>query len=297
VALTIFMLNLASDQAETAGQVKPGPLPADGDGAFLEPEKMAFAAVRHGNLWYAVHRNRITYDRRYDFGLMALKRRDANGRWRDIVRPRPNTRGHTQDSAGPVIEKGGVRYLPNGTSIVSQPGGVVLVRGGFISQKGVWLRRGVTFRFAPIKDGIAMTFPLRAGDRARMTTYLPDGQIRRLGATVFDSNSAASVTPAPVGFRFLDRGLGSCCDAHLVEAIASLRPSRDETYTYTVRAQAGPPKGAVRVVPERRHRRHHARGGTSRKVWLAVAFVLLAAGGLALAIGRRRSARRDRVGG
>jgi hypothetical protein len=190
-----------------------------------------------------------------------------------------------------------VRYLPNGTSIVSQPGGAVLVRGGFISQKGVWLRRGVTFRFAPIKDGIAMTFPLRAGDRARMTTYLPDGQIRRLGATVFDSNSAASVTPAPVGFRFLDRGLGSCCDAHLVEAIASLRPSRDETYTYTVRAQAGPPKGAVRVVPERRHRRHHARGGTSRKVWLAVAFVLLAAGGLALAIGRRRSARRDRVGG
>ena len=79
-ALTIFMLNLASDEADATGSVKPGALPADADGAFLEPEKTGFAAVRHGDLWYAVHRKTITYDRRYDFGLVALKQRDSRGR-------------------------------------------------------------------------------------------------------------------------------------------------------------------------------------------------------------------------
>jgi hypothetical protein len=293
VALTIFLLNLASDQAESAGEAKPAPLPADADGAFLEPDKMAFAAVRHGDLWYVVHRNRITYDRRYDFGLVALKQRDASGRWHDILRPRPNTRGHTHDSAGPVIERHHVRYLPHGKTIEVRPGGVVLVRGGYQSQDGVWLRRGVTFRFAPVKGGVAMSFPLRAGDTARITTYLPDGQVRRLGPTVFDAHSAAFVTPPPARFRFLARGLGSCCDDSIVEAAALFHSTVDRTFTYTVRAQNGPPKGAVEVVPRRRHKRSHGGGGGgSKAIWVAVAaLALLPVGAMVARRVRRRSVR------
>jgi hypothetical protein len=295
VALTIFLLNLASDQAEVTGQAAPAPLPADADGAFVEHKKMAFAAVRHGDLWYVVHRNRITYDRRYDFGLVALKQRDANGRWHDVMRPRPDTRGHTHDSAGPVIERGTkVRYLPDGTSIEARPGGVVLVHGGYQTQDGTSLRKGITFRFAPVKGGgVQMSFPLRAGDNARVTDFVPDGQARRAGNTIYDDNSAAVVNPAPTRFRFLARGLGSCCDESLIEAMALLHAPVDRTYTYTVRAANGPPAGAVAVQPQRRRKLPSEAGGggggTSTAIWLgAGGIALMAAGLLLLRAGRRR---------
>ncbi|HEY0631983.1 MAG TPA: hypothetical protein VGC98_07995 [Thermoleophilaceae bacterium] len=296
VALTIFLLNLASDQAEAGGLARPAPLPADADGAFVEHRKMAFAAVRHGDLWYVVHRNRITYDRRYDFGLVALKQRDANGRWHDIMRPRPDTRGHTHDSAGPVIERGTkVRYLPDGTSIEARPGGVVLVRGGYRTQDGAWLRRGVTFRFAPVSGGVRMSFPLRAGDNARVTDFVPDGQARRAGNTIYDDNSAAVVSPAPTRFRFLARGLGSCCDESLIEAMALLHAPVDRTYAYTVRAANGPPPGAVAVQPQRRRKlpsEGTSGGDTSTAIWLGAGGIALVAAGLwLLRAGRRRRVR------
>jgi hypothetical protein len=293
VALTLFLLNLASDRAEATGQAPPGALPADSDGAFLSRTKMAFAAVRHGDLWYVVHRNRITYDRRYDFGLVALKQRDPSGRWHDVMRPRPNTRGHTHDSAGPVIERGTkVRYLPHGTSIEVSRGGAVLVHGGFQTQDGAWLRRGVTFRFAPVPEGVQMTFPLRAGDNARVTDFVPDGQARRAGNTIYDDHSSAVVSPAPTRFRFLARGLGSCCDESLVEAMALLHAPRDQTYTYTVRAANGPPKAAVQVQPERRRKVTHASGGggVPAAAWAGAAAIVLAAA--ALLVRRARSRRR-----
>src|SRR4051812_30421513 len=299
-ALTIFLLNLAADEADSAGQPKPAPLPADAQGAFLEPTKMAFAAVRHGDLWYVVHRNRITYDRRYDFGLVALKQHDARGQWHDVMRPRPNTRGHTHDSAGPVIERGHVRYLPHGKTIETRPGGVVLVHGGFQSQEGAWLRRGVTFRFTPVKGGVTMSFPLRAGDNARITSYLPDRQVRREGATIYDSHSASVVSPAPTRFRFLARGIASCCDASIVEAHALFSPPADRTYTYTVRAVSGPPPGAEQVGVTRRHKRAKDRDGgegLSAVAWLAVGLGVLAVAGLALLALRRRARGRPRVRG
>src|SRR4051794_32641839 len=281
VALTIFLLNLASDQAAAHGLAPAGALPADSQGYFLEPDKMAFAAVRHGDLWYVVHRNRVFYDRRYDFGLVALKQRDARGRWHDVMRPRPNTRGHTHDSAGPGLDVSGTRFLAHGTSIAVQPGGVVLVRGGFQNQDGTFLRRGVTFRFAPLRDGVRMSFPLRRGDVARMTAFMPDGQVRRRGAVIYDSHSSAVVSPAPTSFRFLARGLASCCDSSIIEASALFRAPSDRTYTYTVRAAAGPPAGASDVPIQRHHEPTDGGGGGgggSSALWLlAIPVVLIPA--------------------
>jgi hypothetical protein len=294
MALTVFLLNLASDQAAAGGLAKPGALPADSEGAFVEPDKMAFAAVRHGDLWYVVHRNRIGYDRRYDFGLVALKRRDSSGHWHDVMRPRPNTRGHTHDSAGPVLDVAGKRYLAHGTSISVAPGGVVLVRGGFQDQEGKFLRRGVTFRFAPVRDGVRMSFPLRRGDVARLTAFMPDGQVRRRGSTIYDSSSSAVVSPAPDSFRFLARGLASCCDSSIIEASALFRAPADRNYTYTVRAVSGPPAGAS-DVPVRRHRNASAKGGGggggSKALWLLAFPLLLLPAAVTL---RRRATRRRR---
>jgi hypothetical protein len=302
IALTVFLLNLASDQAAAHGLARPGALPADSQGYFIEPDKMAFAAVRHGDLWYVVHRNRIGYDRRYDFGLVALKQRDARGRWHDVMRPRPNTRGHTHDSAGPVLDVSGTRFLAHGTSIAVRPGGVVLVRGGFQNQEGNFLRRGVTFRFAPVRDGVRMSFPLRRGDEARMTAFMPDGQVRRRGAVIYDSRSSAVVSPAPSSFRFLARRLASCCDSSIVEASALFRAPSDRTYTYTVRAVSGPPAGAAKV-PIRRH--HEAKpgggagagGGGAAPTWIGAGLAFAAGATLLLTAWRRRRRRRAAIRG
>jgi hypothetical protein len=210
------------------------------------------------------------------------------------MRPRPNTRGHTHDSGGPVLDVNGTRYLAHGTSIAVRPDGVVLVRGGFQNQEGKFLRRGVTFRFAPVRGGVRMSFPLRRGDEARLTAFMPDGQVRRRGSVVYDAHSSAMVSPPPDSFRFLARGLASCCDSSIIEASALFRAPADRVYTYTVRAAGGPPAGAS-DVPVQRHREPSAGddgGGDegSKAVWLLAIPVLLIPAGIVLR--RRRASRR-----
>jgi hypothetical protein len=292
-ALTIFLLNLAADEADAGGRAVAAPLPSDTDQAFLEQEQTGFAAVRHGDLWYAVHRQTITYDLRYDFGLVALKQRDARGGWRDILRPRPNTRGPAHDSAGPVIVRDSVRYLPHGESISVRPGGVVLVRGGFRSEEGEWLRRGVTFRFAPVKDGVAISFPLLAGDAARFVTFLPAAEARHRGRTVTDANSTATVSLRPAGTRF-GRGYASCCDEHLVAATMSLRPRTDQTVTYTVRSRPRVAKEPPAAAPRGAEPPRSDRSIGATTVALIAIGMLLALAVVATAA-RRRLRRRDRV--
>ena len=291
-ALMIFLLNLAADEADAGGPVVPAPLPADSDGSFVEQEQTGFATVRHGDLWYAVHRQTITYDLRYDFGLVALKQRDARGGWRDIVRPRPNTRGPSHDSAGPVIVKDGVRYLPYGESMAVRPGGVVLVRGGYRSEEGVWLRRGITFRFQPVKDGVAISFPLLAGDAARFVTFLPAGEARRRGRAVSDENSNASVSLRPASMRF-GRGYASCCDEHLVAATMSLRPPTDQTVTYTVRSRPEVAKERPAAAPRAARPGSEGSIGATTVALIAIG-VLLALAVIATAA-RRGLRRQDRV--
>jgi hypothetical protein len=288
-SLEIFMLNLAADAAEGAPALKESELPADADGSFIEPRRPGFATVRHGDLWYAVHRRTDGFDLRYDFGLVSLKRRGTDGTWRDLVRPRPNTPGPGQDSAGPVIVAGGQRYLPRGNRISVRPGGVVLVRGGWRSPAGAWLRRGVTFRFAPVDGGVALSFPLQAGDAARITTFLPRGSARRRGAdSVTDARSIASVSLRPRKVR-LAGGFHSCCDEELVGATMELRPraAREVVYTVRDRSRVAPSEGGTR------ERRGNGGGGLSgTAIAGGVAVLLLLALALAMRARRRTLARR-----
>lgn len=236
-SLVIFLLNLAADEEERAGEGHAGALPADSDGSFLDRSQAGFAAVRRGDVWFAVHRRPHGADRRYDFGLVALKQRVPGGGWRDLLRPRPLTRGLTADSAGPVIVGAGRRWLPWGERIAVAGGGVVVVRGGWRAQDGTWLRRGVTFRFAPVAGGVALTFPLRRGDKVRLTTFLPRAGAGRSGRTVFDDVSVASLSLAPDSVR-MKPGFASCCDADLVAATMQVQARRDGPLSYTVRARA-----------------------------------------------------------
>jgi hypothetical protein len=176
------------------------------------------------------------------------------------------------------------------------------MRGGFRAQHGQWLRRGVTFRFTPVAGGVAMSFPLRAGDHASIASYLPASEARHRGSVVFDSHMTASVSGLqPSSVHAIDRGYASCCDDHLVAATAELRPRVNATVTYTVRARAAAgsaPAGGGGELLRTSHRRHHRRGGGG----ISAAAVAVAALGVlgalwigAAVAGRRRRRARRRV--
>ena len=104
-----------------------GRLSADGDGAsVLGTAQSRFATVRRGDDWFAVKAapgpGRIR-DLRFDFGLVAFKRRRSDGSWRDVIPLKPYT--STQpDSGGPILDPDGSRSLPYADDVrVNRRGG------------------------------------------------------------------------------------------------------------------------------------------------------------------------------
>lgn len=255
--LTAFLLDRAADQTRRdPGAAASAPLTADADGSFRDDRGPLFAAVRRGDLWYAVNGRTLQPDLRYDAGLVALKRRGADGRWRDLLRPRPMTLGDPPDSAGPVIVAGGRAWTPAGRSIAVDGRGVVTMGTRWVSGAADLGRAG-TLRYAPVPGGVRVSFGVRAGDVVRMRTFLPASRARRTAArAVTDDASVASLSPRPARVT-LERGYASCCDASLVAATMVVTARRDGRMSYTVRdrrpgavpAQAG--VGALAVVRDR----------------------------------------------
>ena len=256
--LTAFLLDRAADVAQRdRGGSSPGAsLPGDVDGSFVErgPGPL-FATVRRGDLWFAVNGRPLQPDLRYDVGLVALKRRGAEGRWRDLIRPRPMTLGRPPDSAGPVLVVGGDTYTPMGRSIRVDRRGALALGVRFVNAAGGDLGRAATLRYTAIRGGVRVTFGVRAGDRVRFRTFLAAAQARRTAAgSAMDAASVASVSPRPSIVR-LEPGYASCCDARLVAATMTVVARRGGRVTYTVRdrrpteiaAAAG--VGALAVVP------------------------------------------------
>jgi hypothetical protein len=275
--LTIYLLNLAADAAARRQPIEPGLLPADQAGAFLDPAQSRLAAVRRGNVWYAVHGRRFSPDARNDFGLVALKLKRDGGSWQDLLRPRPRTKRGVE-TAGPVIHRGRRRLFPRGDAIsIGRRGGVV-VQGRFAAPGRGTLARSAVWRFAPLEDGARMTFRARAGDAVVLTTYLPAQGARTDGRSVWDSRSRVTTHPGPVRIRWRHR-LASCCDKRLVAADMIVRPPRAGVVTYSVRANRAAVDGG---------QRDETGGGSWWPLLGAVAALGL------LVLGARRRARRDR---
>lgn len=295
--LTAFLLNQAADVAGRNRGVKPAELPASREGWFLQPDQSGFAAVRHGDLWYAIHRRPITSDPRFDFGLQSLKRKRADGSWEDLVHAHPLTHGKTVNSTGPVITYKSKRYVPWGSSIDVRPGGVVEVHGDWRYLRGAtvgaWLRKDVTFRFEPVKNGISLSFPVKSGDNVRMTAYLPSGQARQGPNWVGDSRSTASLSTKPSRIKIGEGKLASCCDSHLAPATMSVRVGSDGRLAYTIAAGSRPGGPHAAPVKTRLPGQHADDGGGFPwgKVLVAAAAVLLV---VALARQRARRRRRER---
>ncbi len=267
--LALFLLNLAADAApEDEGGDAPA-LPADGDGAFVERAQNGFAAVRRGNVWFAVHRRDPPRDLRNDFGLVAAKWRAPSGGWIDVVRPRPMAFDDTE-TAGPVVERDGRRVTPVGESIALEDGGAVVVRGLLGEEP-------TAFRFTPAGRGVRMTFWARAGDVVTYTAYLPADEAEVAGAAVSDRGATVSASPRPASIA-LYRGFASCCDARMVAARMRIPVRADGTVTITTAARADA-RAPAPIGPAA------SGGGPS---WWAAALAVVALAGLTLGVLARR---------
>ena len=95
-ALTLLFVDWSLPEIADADH-KPTQIRSDTPSrALLSRGESRFAVVRTKNLWYAVRTTRggkHPEELRDDFGLMALKMKGRDGEWKDVVRPRPITRG------------------------------------------------------------------------------------------------------------------------------------------------------------------------------------------------------------
>jgi hypothetical protein len=231
-----YTLNLAADAAKgLPTDIKRVPITADDpNGGFVDPLDARFAATRHGDIWYAVHGRLRLPDARKDFGMTALKQK-VDGKWVDIMSPRPLTQGGGR-SGGPVIVVNGDRYFPSRGEVKLHKGGVITVRGGFEDRKYVDLGRQVVFTWTPTNSGVRMQFPALAGDVVRFTAFMPTASARATRTGARDAKAVYSTRPRPSSVR-LAGGFSSCCELHMTAATMTVRVKRDGPVTYTVRAR------------------------------------------------------------
>jgi hypothetical protein len=187
----------------------------------------SWATSRYRNSWFAVKRARTSVrDLRYDTGLVAIKVLRGS-RWRDAMPLRPRTLKGDQ-SAGPVLSGGGVPEL---TELRAASGGRVIGRGGFRTRGGRWLRRGVTFTFAPTPCGARMSWNARKGDRYTYSGFFA-------GEPAIEQSS---VDDGPQVIEFDQRidateqaGYSSASDARLTRVTARFTRSRAGTATIEI---------------------------------------------------------------
>jgi hypothetical protein len=197
--LTLVQLNWMVDELP-AGHRRIGAVAASRNfGTTLSRGQSAFAMVRHGASWFAVRqgrsRRRYPGDLRYDFGLIALKHGSGIS-WTNVMPQRPLTYGD-RSSAGPVLERGGVRGYPSGRGIKIS-GGSVTVYGGFLTSGGRWLRRGVRFRYVPTACGVRVSVRGKRGDRFEYSSFLRSFRQNPVIGRKELSDSVQRVTASPL---------------------------------------------------------------------------------------------------
>jgi hypothetical protein len=196
------------------GAPTPGAVGADADGAgVLGRGRSTFAAVRDGDTWFAVKRapagasgltDVYDLDMRYDGGLVALKRRSADG-WRDVMPVRPYGR-LPWGTIGPSLRVPGGPARFEGRRL-SADGHRVTLRGRYRLASGRVVRRGARLRYEAVGCGVRMTVSTRRGDRVRQSLFfrsrpddLDDGRqhvrVNRDASVLLQSGYASGADPA-----------------------------------------------------------------------------------------------------
>jgi len=234
--LTVFLLNLAADRA---GSYTTSSIPMDHDGRIAVPDQSGFAAVRRADAWYALRRLPSRGDLRYDFGLLSLKVRRADG-WHDLIASQPVTGSGTASkglTTGPVIVRGGHRFRPSGLRFVRRPGGATTIVTQFRSAGRRSFTLPVTYRPAGAGLFVGLKTP-RRDDRVELTSFHPTSQLRLFPDGVTDDASRISVTGL-VGISRRD-GFVSCCEPALTATALLAAPSASGRVTYRIDGAPAP---------------------------------------------------------
>ena len=199
--VTLVALNWALDEMDTQSSRPVGLIGADRNSAAVASQgESQLGIVRRGDVWFAVKRqasSKRKNDMRYDFGLVALKRR-TGGVWSDVLRLRPVT-SQRPDTVGPILRSGGAEGLPRGERLTAA-GATVTVSGGYRSRQRRWVRRGVRWTWTATSCGAELSFPVRAGDRYEYSTFfVDDGSAPKLsGRVLSDERQRVTFSRAPV---------------------------------------------------------------------------------------------------
>jgi hypothetical protein len=234
--ITLMMLNWALPGLH--GDVG-GAIGADRNGgAQLAVGPARLAVVRRGNVWFAVKRDPTLGrpdDLRYGFGLLLLKVRDAGG-WHDVapVRPQPGVAPSQprtapgggalqgQDASGPVLlAPGAPPAFPYGDAMTIGRDGTVRVVGGWRDDAGATVRSGVTFVFAPTRDGVRITFPRVPGDRLQYSAFFAGAARPKRHGHALATVSERVAWSGHSRVKLLD-GFASAVDPNLVRARLTL---------------------------------------------------------------------------
>jgi hypothetical protein len=234
--LTLVSLNWALDERDASrGPRRVGAIGSDRDSAVaLGQGDGRFAAVRKGDVWFAVRRKASTKrrtDLRYDFGLIALKVLER-GKWLDIVRPRPKT-SLPFDSVGPTLRIGRNIGLPRGERMRVR-NGTVIVAGGYRDPKRVWLRRSVTWTYTAVDCGVRLSFFAQKGETYVYSVFVPGDAERPVmrGRSLIAGRATIrfSVSPKQMTLR---GGYASSADQTLDRVRVTFRALTSDTVSIT----------------------------------------------------------------
>jgi hypothetical protein len=233
--IALAMLNFAIERSSTGELTRP--LAADAAlSRRLSAGRSTFAVVRAGRVWYAVklkgsRQTRWRGDLRYDFGLIAGKLWRRKG-WTDVVPLRPRTISTTRDSTGPrLITRSGRIGFPDGRSMRFTRRGATRMSALFRTASGHSLRR-VTFRYAPTRCGVSLSFRARRGDRYELSYFFEGGTPRLIGSRALRGRAQGVRANIPFRARF-ELSSASAADVGLIRARLTISVRRERAIRVT----------------------------------------------------------------
>jgi hypothetical protein len=231
--LALFGLTVAAETATALPPLPEAAMPADQRLRVTDQYASDIGVLSTGRIWLAVHRRSGPgRDARYDFGLLALKRRRADGSWHDLLTPRPLTAESW--SAGPLLVRGGRLLRPAGRRITIRRGAIALTEP-FI-RRGARRPRTVVYR--PRGDGVDIELRgVRKRQRVKFRIFTPAGT-GAIGTRAVAANGALWKFPGRVrGHRI--GGFHSGPVENLDALSVSVRAYRKGRLTITVAPEPG----------------------------------------------------------
>lgn len=236
--LALWELDDATQELQNTQTAPPESIGADTNGVFIDPSHTQFAAVRKGDLWWAIHAGDTGADARYDFGLVAAERL-INGTWLPAMPYRPLT--DIKTSGGPVLVSHNEHLVPVGNTITASANGVVKIDGGWSPSAGgaPSVDKNTQWVYRPAgKNGVNLSFQEKGSKNYQFQVWYEEGskvKVTSKGLNVVEPDGRQETYLFNKSVSVLPGGLyHSAYDENLASSILTMRTKGgDNTVSYT----------------------------------------------------------------